>query len=223
MTFEPILLLSMWAAGLAFVAAIVAWWDIVGRGYLWLTGATAAVIGLAAAFDSTPGIIAVVLTLAATAVAGRRLLATALFALGGFAFMWVAADIDGWIGAIAGAAALGGITGEMLLGHWFLIDPTLPRWALRRLDVAGGLGVVAEIVIAAVRGTLRAPTDLFGFAYLALAVTSVLLAIGVWYSLREKGYEGVMAATGLSYLATLTVLAVAFLGRAPVEELLGLG
>ena len=223
MTFEPILLLSMWAAGLAFVAAIVAWWDIVGRGYLWLTGATAAVIGLAAAFDSTPGIIAVVLTLAATAVAGRRLLATALFALGGFAFMWVAADIDGWIGAMAGAAALGGITGEMLLGHWFLIDPTLPRWALRRLDVAGGLGVVAEIVIAAVRGTLRAPTDLFGFAYLALAVTSVLLAIGVWYSLREKGYEGVMAATGLSYLATLTVLAVAFLGRAPVEELLGLG
>ena len=223
MTFEPILLLSMWAAGLAFVAAVVAWWDIVGRGYLWLTGVTAAVIGLATAFDSTPGIVAVVMTLAAAAVAGRRTAATALFAAGGLAFLWVAADIDGWIAAIAGAAALGGITGEMLLGHWFLIDPTLPRWALRRLDVAGGLGVVAEIVIAAVRGTLRAPTDLFGFAYLALAATSVLLAIGVWYSLREKGYEGVMAATGLSYLATLTVLAVAFLGRSPVEELLGIG
>ena len=223
MTFEPILLLSMWAAGLAFVAAVVAWWDIVGRGYLWLTGATAAVIGLAAAFDSTPGIIAVVVTLAATAAAGRRVATTALFAVGGLAFLWVAADIDGWFAAVAGAAALGGITGEMLLGHWFLIDPTLPRWALRRLDVAGGLGVVAEIVIAAVRGTLRPPTDLFGFAYVALAVTSVLLAVGVWYSLREKGYEGVMAATGLSYLATLTVLAVAFLGRAPVEELLGIG
>jgi hypothetical protein len=223
MTFEPVLLLSMWAAGLAVVAAVVAWWDIVGRGYLWLTGATAAVIGLAAAFDSTPGIVAVVFILAATAVAGRRLATTALFALGGLAFLWVAADIDGWFAAIAGAAALGGITGEMLLGHWFLIDPTLPRWALRRLDVAGGLGVVGEIVVAGVRGTLRAPTDLFGFAYLALAVTSVLLAVGVWYSLREKGYEGVMAATGLSYLATLTVLAVAFLGRAPVEELLGIG
>jgi hypothetical protein len=223
MTFEPILLLSMWAAGLACVAGVVAWWDIVGRGYLWLTGATAAGIGLAAAFDSTPGVIAVVLTVVATALAGRRAAATALFALGGLAFLWVAADIDGWIPAIAGATALGGITGEMLLGHWFLIDPQLPRWALRRLDVAGGVGVVAEIVIASVRGTLRAPTDLFGFAYLALAVTSVLLAIGVWYSLREKGYEGVMAATGLSYLATLTVLAVAFLGRAPVEELLGIG
>ena len=223
MTFEPILLLSMWAAGLALVAAVVAWWDIVGRGYLWLTGVTAAVIGLAAAFDSTPGIIAVVLTLAATVIAGQRVASSALFAAGGVAFLTVAAGLDGWIPAIAGSAALGGITGEMLLGHWFLIDPRLPRWALRRLDIAGGLGVVGEIVIAGVRGTLRPPTDLFGFAYLALAATSVLLAIGVWYSLREKGYEGVMAATGLSYLATLTVLAVAFLGRAPVEELLGIG
>ena len=35
--------------------------------------------------------------------------------------------------------------------------------------------------------------------------------------------EGVMAATGLSYLATLTVMAVVFLARSPVEELLGLG
>lgn len=222
MTFEPILLLSMWAAGLAFVAGVVAWWGIVGRGYLWLTGATAAVIGLAAAFDSTPGVIAVVLTLTAAAVADRRVASTVLFTAGGLAFLWIAAGLDGWIAAIAGSAALGGITGEMLLGHWFLIDPTLPRWALRRLDVAGGLGVVAEIIIAGVRGTLRPPTDLFGFAYLALAATSVLLAVGVWYSLREKGYEGVMAATGLSYLATLTVLAVAFLGRAPVEELLGI-
>jgi hypothetical protein len=223
MTFEPLLLLSMWAAGLALTAAAVAWWDIVGRGYLWLTGATAAVIGLATAFDSTPGLIAVVATLIATALGGNRVLSSSLFALAGGAFLLVAANFDGWLAAIAGALALGGVTGEMLLGHWFLIDPQLPRWALRRLDIAGGAGVVAEIVIAGVRGSLRAPTDLFGFAYFALAITSLLLAVGVWYSLREKGYEGVMAATGLSYLATLTVLAVVFLGRAPVEELLGLG
>lgn len=223
MTFEPLLLLSMWAAGLALTAAAVAWWDIVGRGYLWLTGATAAVIGLATAFDSPAGVTAVVLTAAGIALAGRRVASVAVFAGAGAAFLVVAAGFDGWPAAIAGSVALGGITGEMLLGHWFLIDPQLPRWALRRLDIAGGLGVLAEIVVAATRGTLRPPTDLFGFAYLALAITSVLLAVGVWYSLREKGYEGVMAATGLSYLATLTVLAVAFLGRAPVEELLGIG
>ena len=193
MTFDPILLLAMWAAGLAAAAAAVAWWDIVGRAYFWVVGATAVVIP-----------------------------SSALFAVSAVAFLSVAAGRDGWGSAIAGSLALGGITSEMLLGHWFLVDPRLPRWALRRLDIAGGAGVVGEVVIAASRGTLRAPTDLFGFAYLALAVTTILLAVGVWFSLREKGYEGVMAATGLSYLATLTVLAVAFLGRVPVEEFLGL-
>ena len=222
MTFDPILLLAMWAAGLAASAAVVAWWDIVGRGYLWLTGATAVVIGLATAFDSGLGIVGVVTGLAAIALAGRRVPSAGLFAIAAIGFLTVAAGRDGWGSAITGSVALGGITAEMMLGHWFLIDPRLPRWALRRLDVAGGLGVVGEVVVAGVRGTLRAPTDLFGFAYLLLALTTILLAVGVWYSLREKGYEGVMAATGLSYLATLTVLAVAFLGRAPVEEFLGL-
>lgn len=222
MTFDPILLLAMWAAGLAASAAVVAWWDIVGRGYLWLTGATAVVIGLATAFDSGPGIVGVGAALAAIAVAGRRVPSAGLFGIAAVGFLTVAAARDGWGSAITGSLALGGITAEMMLGHWFLIDPRLPRWALRRLDVAGGIGVVGEVVVAGVRGTLRAPTDLFGFAYLLLALTTVLLAVGVWYSLREKGYEGVMAATGLSYLATLTVLAVAFLGRAPVEQFLGL-
>lgn len=223
MTFDPVLLLSMWAAGLAATAAIVAYWNIVGRGYLWLSGAVAAMIGLATAFDSPIGVAGVVLVVLGAATADRRMIAALLLAAGAAAFLFVAADLDGWIPAIAGSIALGGITGEMLLGHWFLIDPQLPRWSLRVLDAAGGAGIVAEVLIAAGRGTLRSPTDLFGFAYLALALTSVLLAVGVWYSLREKGYEGVMAATGLSYLATLTVLGVAFLGRAPVEELLGLG
>lgn len=222
MTFDPILLLAMWAAGLAAAAGVVAWWDIVGRGYLWLTGSVAAVIGLATAFDSPLGVVGVFAALAAVALAGRRSASSGAFFVAALAFLTIAVDRDGWVSAVVGSTALGGVTSEMLLGHWFLIDPRLPRLALRRLDVAGGVGVVGEVVVGAVRGTLRPPTDLFGFAYLALAVTTILLVIGVWYSLREKGYEGVMAATGLSYLATLTVLAVAFLGRAPVEELLGL-
>lgn len=223
MTFDPLLLLSLWASGLAAAAAVVAWWDIVGRGYLWLTGATAAVIGIATAFESAPGVAATAAVLVGAALAGHRIPAALSFAVGGVLYLSVAAGLDGLAPAIAGAVALGGITSEMLLGHWFLIDPTLPRWALRRLDAAAGVGVLAEILVAAIRGTLRPPTDLFGFAFLALALTSVLLTVAVWYSLREKGYEGVMAATGLSYLATLTVLGVAFLGRAPVSDLLGLG
>jgi hypothetical protein len=37
--------------------------------------------------------------------------------------------------------------------------------------------------------------------------------VGVLFSLRVKSYTGVMAATGLSYLATITALAVAIISR----------
>jgi hypothetical protein len=43
--------------------------------------------------------------------------------------------------------------------------------------------------------------------------TSVVLLAGVIGSLRYPAYAGVMAATGLSYLAVLTTLGGVFLGR----------
>jgi hypothetical protein len=223
-TFDPVLLLTMWAAGLSAAAAVVAFWKVARVGYLWLAGGVTLMIGFVAAFQGPIGVTALVLTAAGIAIARPNRQATGtLYAMAAIGFLVIAADLDGLLPAISGSLALGGITAEMLLGHWYLVDPQLPRWALRRLDAAGGVGVVAEIVVAAVRGTLRSPTDLFGAAHLILALTTILLAFGVWYSLKEEGYEGVMAATGLSYLATLTVLAVVFLGRTPVEELLGLG
>jgi hypothetical protein len=50
-------------------------------------------------------------------------------------------------------------------------------------------------------------------------VTSVVLMAGVFASLRYPAYAGVMAATGLSYLAVLTTLGGTFLGRALVAGL----
>ena len=223
MTFDPVLLLAIWAAGLGMAAAAVAWWGVAKVGYLWLAGAVTFGIGIVPAFESILAVAGLVLTAAGSLIARRSRRSTAfLFGLGAVGFLVVAADLDGLVPALAGSLALGGITAEMLLGHWYLVDPDLPRWALRRLDAAAGVGVVAEVVVAAARGTLRPPFDLFGAAFYLLAATSLLLAVGVWFSLRERGYEGVMAATGLSYLATLTMLAVAFLARTPVEDLLGL-
>lgn len=221
MTFEPILLLSLWAAGLAGAAAAVAVWRVARTGFLWLAGGVAAGIGIAVALAEPGGIAGVVLALVGVALARRP--RAAAVALAGSALGFVAAGLafETLPGVLIGALALGGITGEMLLGHWYLVDPRLPRWALHRLDLAGALGVLAEVALAGVRGTLRAPTEVIGAVFLGLAFVTVLLVVGVWFSLREKGYEGVMAATGLSYLATLTVMAVVFLARSPVEDLLG--
>jgi hypothetical protein len=212
-TFDPVLLLSMWAAGLAACAALVAWWKVASTGYLWLAGGVVVLVGLAAGFSEPVAVGALLLAAGGGLLARRPQLSAIAFAASAVAFLVVGVERDTFIPVFTGAAALGGITAEMLLGHWYLVDPKLPRWALKRLDLIAGLGLVADVGVAAAVGTLPAPTDLMGIAFLMLAVTSLLLVVGVWYSLREKGYEGVMAATGLSYLATLTVLGTTFLAR----------
>ena len=51
-------------------------------------------------------------------------------------------------------------------------------------------------------------------ASVALAATSLLLMAAVWFALGYPSYPGVMAATGLSYLAVLTSLGSVILVRA---------
>jgi hypothetical protein len=99
----------------------------------------------------------------------------------------------------------------MLLGHWYLIDPRLPRAWLRALAVAGIVGLCAEAGLQVALG--------IGFSggavgFWILLVTSVVLMIAVIAALRYPAYSGVMAATGLSYLALLTTLGAVFVGRA---------
>ncbi len=114
--------------------------------------------------------------------------------------------------AVTGAVALGGTTCEMLLGHWYLVDPQLPRWALRRLDAAGIAGLSLDTVLIVAFGGL-AVGGFLPITFIGLAVLGILMMVGVWFSLKEKGYEGVMAATGLSYLSVLTALGSVALGR----------
>jgi hypothetical protein len=153
------------------------------------------------------------LGLVALVLRKNRLAATPL---GLAAVLWVVAGIasgDPLLG-VTGAVALGGVTAEMLLGHWYLIDPRLPRWALRRLALAGLAGVIVDSVIV----FANAPADPFlsPAVLVALAVTSAILLVGVLFSIRVPSYTGVMAATGLSYLAVLTSLGSVVLGRAAI-------
>ena len=96
---------------------------------------------------------------------------------------------------------LGAITSELLLGHWYLVDPRLPRWALSSL--AGGAVLAVPLEVALVSRYWEAGAGPLG---LILAGTTALLMVGVVLALRRRGYRPVMAATGLSYLALLTGL-----------------
>jgi MFS superfamily sulfate permease-like transporter len=107
----------------------------------------------------------------------------------------------------------------MLLGHWFLVDPQLPRWALQRLDVAAGLGLAADLVVVASLGAFGADDGVMIGAMTAVSVMTALLIAAVWFSLKERAYSGVMAATGLSYLGVLTAFGVVVIGRLLVAGL----
>jgi hypothetical protein len=142
--------------------------------------------------------------------ARNSLLAGVFQSVAGLALVAQAAQFGGWLPAVSVSIALGGVTSEMLLGHWYLVDPRLPRWALRALALVGIVGLAADAGVLALAGL---PVGGATVAYWALMGTSLVLMAGVIGSLRYPAYAGVMAATGLSYLAVLTTLGGVFLGR----------
>ena len=169
-----------------------------------------------AAFGARTAWAGVALVVAAGLLARRPRLAALAAAAGALAFL-VAAALDEWpVLAVTGALFLGGVTTEMMLGHWYLVDPRLPRSALRTLAVIGGVGAVMDGSATSMMGAVPWPAAdaVMGWAFVVLAVTTALLMIAVWLALRERGYAAVMAATGLSYLALLTAIGAAALGRA---------
>jgi len=124
---------------------------------------------------------------------------------------------------LAGAAFLGAITDAMLLGHWYLVQPGLPRRLL--LELVDWLGWVWPIEV----GLLLVPTGMasvfagtvddgwngtLGWMWVACAVTTLALVFVTRAALRERSYSAVMAATGLLYLAILTAFGTDLVARA---------
>jgi hypothetical protein len=123
----------------------------------------------------------------------------------------------------AGAAFLGSVTDAMLLGHWYLVQPGLPRRHLNELVQA--VGWVWPVEVAA----LLLPTGMIsvwtgtvddgwngtlGWFWAACAVATIVLVFVTKAALRERYYSAVMAATGLLYLAILTAFGTDLVARA---------
>lgn len=123
----------------------------------------------------------------------------------------------------AGAAFLGSVTDAMLLGHWYLVQPGLPRRHLNELVRALGFVWSVEVV------ALLLPTGMIavwtgavddgwggtlGWFWAACAVTTIVLVFVTRAALRERYYSAVMAATGLLYLAILTAFGTDLVARA---------
>ena len=127
------------------------------------------------------------------------------------------------IRTLVSAAFLGAVTDAMLLGHWYLVQPGLPRSLLNELvRVTQFLLPVEVIALLLPTGMISVITGdvsdgwngTLGYFWIACAVTTGVLLVVTQRALRERYYSAVMAATGLLYLAILTAFGTDIVARA---------
>jgi hypothetical protein len=124
---------------------------------------------------------------------------------------------------LVGAAFLGALSDAMLLGHWYLVQPGLPRRLLNELVRAVGIVLPLEIAVMVLpTGMLSAITGTvddgwngtLAWFWVVSAVATGVLVVVTRAALKERSYSAVMAATGLLYLAILTGFGTDLVARA---------
>jgi hypothetical protein len=149
-------------------------------------------------------------------------------ALGTVGLVAAAIDTEGQVAlsllrTLVGAAFLGAITDAMLLGHWYLVQPGLPRRRLNELvDAVAVIWPIEVIALLIPTGMVSVWTGsiddgwggMLGWMWAACAVTTIALVLVTKAALRERQYSAVMAATGLLYLAILTAFGTDIVARA---------
>lgn len=124
---------------------------------------------------------------------------------------------------IVGAVFLGAVSDAMLLGHWYLVQPGMPRKLLNQLTnvllVVWPLEILVFLLPTGMISVLNGSIDdgwngVLGWFWLACASLTGVLAWFTRAALRERSYSAVMAATGLSYLAILTGFGTDLIARA---------
>jgi hypothetical protein len=124
---------------------------------------------------------------------------------------------------LVGAAFLGAVSDAMLLGHWYLVQPGLPRDAVKELVVWTGRLWPLEVavflwptgMVQVFNGTIDdGYGGILAWTWALCAASTIALVVLTWFALRERFYSAVMAATGLLYLAILTAFGMDLLPRA---------
>tara|TARA_X000000368_G_scaffold198847_1_gene156983 strand:- start:535 stop:1197 length:663 start_codon:yes stop_codon:yes gene_type:complete len=101
----------------------------------------------------------------------------------------------------------------MMIGHWFLVDPTIDRSGMKNiakfsvyLSVVLSVSVFTNIYESNSEFFNLVGNDLLNNVIIFLYLSAAVLSFGSFKSLQEKSYTGVMASTGLSYLSLIVSL-----------------
>ena len=128
---------------------------------------------------------------------------------------------------LIGAAFIGAISDGMLLGHWYLTQPGLPRKLLNEMVNALAwlwpLEVAALLLPTGMISVWTGAVDdgwggLLGWMWGMCAITTIILVMVTKAALKERYYSAVMAATGLLYLAILTAFGTDIVARAVLDQ-----
>ena len=94
----------------------------------------------------------------------------------------------------------------MMIGHWFLVDPTISRVGMKNI-AKSSMFFATMLCLLLITGLITNDiSTLYRNIILGLYISSGILSLGAYKSLNETSYTGVMAATGLSYLSLLVSL-----------------
>jgi hypothetical protein len=101
----------------------------------------------------------------------------------------------------------------MMIGHWFLVDPTINRDGMKNIaKFSMYLSIVLSFLVFV--NFYESSSDFFNLignevlnnVIIFLYISAGVLSFGSYKSLQEKSYTGVMASTGLSYLSLIVSL-----------------
>lgn len=124
---------------------------------------------------------------------------------------------------LVGAAFIGAISDAMLLGHWYLTQPGLPRRLLNEMVAALKWLWPAQVAVmllpTGMLAVLSGSVDdgwngMLGWMWVMCSLTTIILIFVTQAALKERAYSAVMAATGLLYLAILTGFGMDIVPRA---------
>jgi hypothetical protein len=143
---------------------------------------------------------------------------------GGFG---IVADVAYALTAITSSLALGLVSGAMLFGHWYLIDLEMPVDYLRTFVRVLGVVLVADVIALLLAialmaipgiGTTGSPVEALWTSHAGLLAVRMILGpittiVLVWMCWQTLKIPQTMAATGLLYIALMSVIVGEMLGR----------
>ena len=99
-----------------------------------------------------------------------------------------------------------GVFSSMMIGHWFLVDPTISKEGMKKIAITSTIQSLLLTPLVFFEFIGQDIENIFKNVILILFLSTAILSFASYKSLGEKSYTGVMASTGLSYLSLIVSL-----------------